>query len=172
MKIINNGYVIWIMGLAGSGKTTIGKHLYNEIKKTIPNVVYLDGDELRDILGFHGYDKQSRIDMAIKRSKIANFLSKQGMIVIVTTISMFKEIYEFNRKNINNYNEIYIKCCMNELIKRNQKGLYGGGFSNVVGVDIEIDEPNADITLTNINHKDLVENNNILITYINKLLKQ
>ena len=166
----NNGYIIWIMGLAGSGKTTIGKNLYNEIKKNIPNVVYLDGDELRDIIGFHEYDKQSRIDVAIKRSKIANFLSNQGIIVIVTTISMFKEVYEFNRSNIDNYIEVYIECSMDELIKRNQKGLYSSGSSNVVGIDIDIDIPNCDIKLINTKPEQLKTNSDMLAKLIHKLV--
>lgn len=154
---INDGCVIWIMGLAGSGKSTIGKELYKEIKKLIPNVIYLDGDELRDILGFYGYDKQSRIEIAIKRSKIANFLSKQGIVVIVTTISLFNEIYEFNRKTIKNYIEVYIKCSINELIKRDQKGLYSaknnGKINNIVGIDINPDKPNPMIEIDNTEKK-------------------
>lgn len=62
--------------------------------------------------------------LAIKRSKFAKFLNDQGMIVIIITISMFDEIYTFNRQNFKNYFEVYIKCDIQELIKRDQKSLY------------------------------------------------
>ena len=41
--------VIWLIGLSGSGKSTIAKILYEKIKKKYPNTVWLDGDEVRKI---------------------------------------------------------------------------------------------------------------------------
>ncbi|EAI4298513.1 adenylyl-sulfate kinase [Campylobacter lari] len=160
-------YVIWLTGLAGSGKSTIGKALYEKLKNEYKNIVYLDGDELRDLLGHYSYDKQGRIDVALKRSQFAKFLSDQGMIVVVTTISMFNEIYKYNRENLKNYFEIYIKCPMEELIKRDQKGLYtkalNGEIKNVVGVDIKYDEPNAYFTLDNSMQENLDEKVNMIV---------
>ena len=91
--------------------------------------------------------------MALKRSKFAHFLSEQGLIVVVTTISMFKEVYIYNRKTLENYLEVYIKCDLDELKRRDQKGLYSGALEgkikNVVGIDIAFDEPRAEIVLDN-----------------------
>lgn len=147
------GLVLWLCGLAGSGKSTIGRALYEAIKREIPNVVYLDGDELRDLLGHFAYDKQGRIEVALKRSAFAHFLSTQGLVVVVTTISLFDEIYQHNRKTLQNYLEIYVECSMEELQRRDQKGLYSGALKgkikDVVGVDIPFLKPNADIILHN-----------------------
>ncbi|MBF7042768.1 adenylyl-sulfate kinase [Campylobacter volucris] len=160
--------IIWLTGLAGSGKSTIGKALYEKIKEKNKNIIYLDGDELRDLLGHYGYDKKGRIDIALKRAKFAKFLNEQGMIVVVTTISMFNEIYKYNRDNFKNYIEIYVKCEMQELIKRDQKGLYTqaleGKIKEVVGVDINFDEPNPNLVIEN-SHK------NKLNEKINKIIK-
>lgn len=75
------------------------------------------------------------------------------MIVIVSAISMWNEIYEYNRKYLKNYFEIYIKCEFEELKRRDKKNLYTqalkGEISNVVGVDIPYDEPNADLVIDN-----------------------
>lgn len=147
------GLVIWVCGLAGSGKSTIGFSLYEALKEKNPNIVYLDGDELRDLLGHYDYDKQGRIEVALKRSKFAHFLSEQGLIVVVTTISMFEEVYIYNRKTLENYLEVYIKCDLGELKRRDQKGLYSGALEgkikNVVGIDIAFDEPRAEIVVDN-----------------------
>lgn len=138
------------MGLAGSGKSTLGRALYNDLKsKGIKNLVYLDGDEFREIIGEFGYDKDSRIAIAKKRTMLCQVLSSQGLIVIASSISMFQENYEFNRKNIEHYFEVYVKCSMDELKRRNQKGLYSGEVKEVVGLDIAIDEPSADLILEN-----------------------
>ncbi len=154
-------YIIWLTGLAGSGKSTIGKALYEKLKQEYKNIIYLDGDELRDLLGYYSYDKKGRIDVALKRSQFAKFLNDQGIIVVATTISMFNEIYQYNRKNLKNYFEIYIKCSMEELIKRDQKELYTkalkGEIENVVGVDIKFDEPNAHFVLDNSMQENLDE---------------
>ena len=148
-----HGLVIWLCGLAGSGKSTIGKALYESLRGEIPNLVYLDGDEFRDLLGHYDYDKQSRIECALKRADFAHFLSAQGLVVVVTTISLFREIYNYNRKRLQNYLEVYVECPLEELKKRDQKGLYSGALSgviqNVVGVDIAFDEPRADIVIHN-----------------------
>lgn len=148
-----SGLVVWICGLAGSGKSTIGKALCGALKQRISHIVYLDGDVLRDLLGNYGYDKQGRIEIALQYSKFAHFLSNQGLVVVVATISMFDEIYTYNKKTLENYCEVYIQCDLEELKRRDQKGLYSGALegriSNVVGVDIAFDMPRADVVIDN-----------------------
>lgn len=145
--------VIWISGLAGSGKSTIGRLLYEHIKTEFPSVVYLDGDVFRDILGHYDYGKQGRIDVAKKRADFARLLSLQGIVSIVTTISMFHEVYEYLESNLQNKCTIYIDVSMQTLLERDQKQLYSKAMAkhidNVVGVDIAFDMPKADIILNN-----------------------
>lgn len=142
--------VVWLMGLAGSGKSTLGRALYSKLKKRgVSNIVYLDGDEFREIIGEFGYDKASRIEIAKKRARLCQILSSQGLIVIASSISMFKENYEFNRQHIEKYLEVYVQCSMEELKKRNQKGLYSGKIKDVVGLDICVDTPNSHLCLNN-----------------------
>ena len=156
---MKKGAVIWLCGLAGSGKSTLATALAQILRAKFSNVVYLDGDELREFLGHFSYDKNGRIDMALKRAKMAKFLSNQGQIVIVSTISLFNEIYEYNRANLPNYFEVFIKCDFDELKKRDQKGLYTkalrGEMQNVVGVDIAYDSPAPHLTLENSKAVDL-----------------
>ncbi|MCV3383907.1 adenylyl-sulfate kinase [Campylobacter lari] len=161
-------FIITLTGLAGSGKSIIGKALYNTLKQEHTNVIYLDGDEFRDVLGVYDYDKQSRIELAIKRSKFAKFLNDQGMIVIVATISMFNENYAYNRKNLKHYFEVYVKCDMEELIKRDQKNLYSKALrkeiQNVVGVDIEFDQPQANLIIDNSSQDKIKEKVQMIIS--------
>lgn len=156
---MKKGATIWICGLAGSGKSTLAKSLTNILRQKFDSVIYLDGDELREIFGHFSYDKNGRIDMAIKRAKMANFLSKQGQIVIVSTISLFSEVYAWNRANLQNYFEIFVKCEFDELKRRDQKELYTkalrGEIKNVVGVDIDYDVPYPNLAIENSETKDL-----------------
>ena len=50
--------VIWISGLSGSGKSTIGKKVVEVLRKNGEQVVYLDGDELRKV-----FYKRSLLDL-------------------------------------------------------------------------------------------------------------
>ena len=85
------------------------------------------------------------MDLAFKYSKLSQFLSNKGHIVIISTISMFNEIYKWNRKNMKNYFEIYLKVPIKELKNRDPKKIYSRYFNNeiknVAGLDLEIDEP-------------------------------
>jgi len=138
--------LIWITGLSGSGKSTIGKALYSKLKVDMPNLVFLDGDDFREILGNDlGHSPNDRLNNAKRISKMCKFLNSQKINVICSTMSLYKEIHEMNRKNIQEYYEIFIECSIDELIKRDQKGIYSkalrGEIKNVVGIDLSYDRP-------------------------------
>ncbi|MBZ7948438.1 adenylyl-sulfate kinase [Campylobacter sp. RM9929] len=174
MQNLKNGGVIWLTGLAGSGKSYIAEELCRKLKEKLNNIIYLDGDELRDLLGHYGYEKEERIEVSLKRSNFAHFLSSQGMIVIISAISMWNEIYTYNRKRLKNYFEIYIKCDFEELKRRDKKGLYSGAIQgdikNVVGVDIDFDEPCPDLIIDNSKLDNLEEKVSTILNSLQKHL--
>ena len=47
----STGRIYWLTGLSGAGKTTIGRLWYEKLKTEGENVVFLDGDELRQVFG-------------------------------------------------------------------------------------------------------------------------
>lgn len=173
-------YVYWITGLSGAGKTSIGTLLYEKIRQNDSNIVFLDGDTLREVFGNDlGYTRGERIKCAMRYARLCKMLQEQEMNVICCTISMFDEIRVWNRENIENYREIYVRVSMEVLKKRNQKGLYstftetlsnneelaGCGQKSsgqVAGIHVDIEEPkNPDMILDNegnMNILELVEN--------------
>jgi cytidine diphosphoramidate kinase len=145
--------VYWLTGFSGAGKTTIGEDLYNRFLTKGKLVVFLDGDQLRTFMGEHkGYDKSSRKILANRYSRLCKLLSDQGVNVVIATISMFHDVHKWNRENIDNYVEIYIKVPLNILIERDQKGLYSSNQTNVAGFNDQYEEPcDPDIILVNDN---------------------
>ncbi len=159
--------LIWITGLAGSGKTSIGKKVFKKLKKLDPATAFIDGDNYRELFNSYGYSRKDRLEIAKKIIKLCYFLTKQKINVVCCTISLFDEIHQENRKLFDEYYEIYISCKMEELLKRDQKGLYSkalaGEINDVVGVDLDYDIPKQPfLSLDNSMNKAL-EKNIILI---------
>ena len=144
------GTVYFFTGLAGAGKTTIGGLFYQRMKAENPCVFLADGDQTRSIFGRSGYSTQARLDAARRGFRLWRELAEQGIDVVVCSIAMYNEIRQWNRENIENYKEIYIKVTRETLYRRDQKQLYSSGRKEVVGEDLPYDEPqDADVVVQN-----------------------
>lgn len=143
---MKNGVLYWITGLSGSGKTTIGNRLYYELKQEKENVVLLDGDLLKNIVGNElGYTEKDRRIRAQKYAQICKMLTDQGIIVICCTIAMYDSVREWNRKNNKAYIEVFLDVPMSVLLERDQKGIYSqyqkGEANNIAGIDLPVEFP-------------------------------
>ena len=147
--------VIWIIGLSGSGKTTIANLLFKKLKKKYSNIVHLDGDIVRQIYDDKiGYSIADREKNAQRLSKMTKFLSDQKIHVIGSVLSNFPKWQQWNKKNIKNYYQVYLKVSLEKLVKRDKKNIYKkalqGKKNNVVGVDIKFKEPlNSNLVIDN-----------------------
>jgi len=142
----HQGVVYWFTGLSGAGKTTVGSLFFQRLRDQKNNVVYLDGDVLREVFsGSHGHSPEERKNLAMHYSRLSRMLAGQGMDVVIATISMFHDVRRWNRQNIEQYQEIYLKVPIDVLVKRDQKGLYSrairGEVNNIIGLDVEVEEP-------------------------------
>lgn len=134
--------VIWLMGIAGAGKTTLGTRLkaYLDARGKTPHVI--DGNVVRDFfdndLGFSRDDRMANI----KRIIFAAYtLSQNGIITIVCNIHPFEELRQFARRKIPDYNEIYLDKDLEIARRDDQKGIYQTARTEIVGLDIKFDEP-------------------------------
>jgi adenylylsulfate kinase-like enzyme len=138
--------VIWITGMSASGKTTLSHEFKSHYKNEFKNIVLLDGDIVRELYGNDlNYKEEDRIKQIIRLQKIAAFLEKQDLIVLVAALYSNNELLENNKKIFKEYFEIYLKGTIEELQQREFKGLYKNALSNkikdVVGIDIKWHEP-------------------------------
>lgn len=147
--------VIWMIGLSRAGKSTLSSLLYNDLKTRVDNLVLLDGDVIRELFGNDvDHSIEGRRKNAERISNLSSFLSKQNIHVIAAVLSIFPEWQAWNRENIEDYNEIYIKASIEVLERRDKNNLYSqarmGKIKNVVGVDIPFPEPkNPDLVISN-----------------------
>lgn len=159
--------VIWFIGLSGSGKTTISNKFINHLKSiSRKHIINLDGDEIRFLLENKNYSVSGREKNAKVLSNLSNFLNDDNVIVVASVLSIFPNWQKWNRDNIKDYFEIYIKVSFDNLLKREVKSLYrdalDGKIKNVVGIDIKFPEPNSHLTIDN-NDNDLDFKNKIKI---------
>lgn len=142
---MEKGTFYWISGLSGAGKTTIGKLFYDYLRTKKENVVLIDGDVLREITGDSDFSEAGRDNRVKKNARLFALLTDQGIDVVNCSIGLRNKYREWNRELITNISEIYIKVSMEELIRRDPKGLYrralNGETANVYGIDLPYDEP-------------------------------
>lgn len=152
---MNKGTVYWFTGISGAGKSTLGELFVHELRKNSNNVVFLDGDELRAAVAPDlGYTRKERFECAMRYSRLCRLLSNEGINVVIATISMFHEVRDWNRENIDNYLEIYLEVPVEMVAELDPKGVYNGlnGYSgtSVVGVDVQMETPeNPDFHIVN-----------------------
>jgi cytidine diphosphoramidate kinase len=146
------GSVVWITGLSGAGKSTLAREVVARLRETGESVVMLDGDELREVCGattisFENHGREGRLALAMMYAKLCKILSSQGFTVVIATISLFREVHAWNRANLPRYFEVYLKVPIEELRRRDPKGIYqrfdSGELTQVAGLDLPVDEPSA-----------------------------
>lgn len=144
--------VIWITGLSGAGKSTLAKEVMLRLRASSNYAVMLDGDQLREVFGAvasnaKNHGREGRLALAMQYSHLCRILADQGLVVVIATISLFKEVHAWNRSNLPGYFEVFLKTPVDELRRRDPKGIYrrfdAGELANVAGLDLPIDEPDA-----------------------------
>jgi adenylylsulfate kinase len=151
--------VVWIIGLSGTGKTTLANAVVEIVRRSQSNIVLIDGDMIREVFGNDlGYTMEDRLINAQRICQLGKFFEDQGINVVCAILSIFPETRAWNRSNLKNYYEVFIDTPIESLIKRDSKGIYSkfvrGEIQDVAGMDIEFLRPdNTDLIINNTRSK-------------------
>ena len=142
----HDGVTIWFTGLSGAGKTTLADLLAPELEARGHRVEKLDGDVIRTHLSKGlGFSKEDR-DTNIRRiGWVSAMGTRLGGTMIVSAISPYRDLRREVRAMTPAFFEVYVKCSLDELVRRDPKGLYkkalAGEIANFTGVSDPYEEP-------------------------------
>jgi adenylylsulfate kinase len=142
------GFTVWFTGLSGAGKSTLSEMLLHELSRRDMKVELLDGDVVRTNLSKGlGFSKEDRDTNILRIGFVANLLSRNGVAVITSAISPYREARNQCRATIRDFVEVYVYATVEECARRDVKGLYEkamrGEIKGFTGVDDPYEPPQS-----------------------------
>jgi adenylylsulfate kinase len=141
------GTTIWFTGLSGAGKTTITDEVEKHLRARGLKVEVLDGDVVRQNLTRDlGFSKTDRDENIRRIGFVAQLLTRNGVLVLVSAISPYRDIRgEVRQKVGTNFIEVYVNAPLSTCEDRDVKGLYKrarrGEIKSFTGIDDPYEPP-------------------------------
>ena len=136
------GVTIWFTGLSGAGKTTISRRVAEILQAQNYPVEILDGDIVRtNLTKGLGFNKEDRDENVRRIGFVSHLLSRNGVIVLVSAISPYRNIREEVRKRVGDFVEVFVNAPLTVCEDRDVKGLYKRARSGEIKGFTGIDDP-------------------------------
>ncbi|MBN2199574.1 MAG: adenylyl-sulfate kinase [Candidatus Aminicenantes bacterium] len=140
------GVTLWFTGLPCSGKSAVADVVAERLRASSLKVERLDGDVVRqDLTRDLGFSKADRDENIRRVTFVSKLLTRNGVAVLTSFISPFREMRDRARREIGNFMEIYVKCPVEVCMKRDVKGMYQkalrGEIKEFTGVSDPYEEP-------------------------------
>jgi len=151
----HKGVVVWLTGLSGCGKSTIGNELQKKLFEQDAQVYILDGDNVRHGLnGDLGFSPEDREENIRRIGEVAHLFAEAGNIAITSFISPYKKDRDRARKlnKEGDFIEVHVTAPLSVCEERDPKGLYKkartGEIPEFTGISAPYEEPeNPEIVL-------------------------
>ncbi len=168
---MKKGIVIWLTGMPCSGKTTISKKLEKYFQRKNLPVQILDGDAMRQTINSDlGFSKKDRDENIRRAAHIAKLLSDNGINVVVAFVSPYRKMREFARGICDKFVEVYLKCSIDECVRRDSRGVYkkklSGQTKNNLSIKNSYEEPKNPEIIVNTEEESLAKSFKKIVEYI------
>jgi len=147
----SQGICVYLVGLSGSGKSTIAGCLEQKIyEKDYRKVTILDGDVVRNHLSKGlGFSQEDRSTNVQRIGYVASEIVKHGGIVVCANIAPYDSDRLINRELVEStggkYIEVFVNTSLEECERRDVKGLYAlarsGKIKNFTGISDPFETP-------------------------------
>ena len=140
------GVTIWFTGLPCSGKSSIADAVAEKLRQRGLKAERLDADIIRKHLWRElGFSKEDRDENIRRATFLSKLLTRNGIIVLTSFVSPYRELRDYARREIGDFMEIYVKCPVEVCIQRDTRGMYkkalAGKIPNFTGVSDPYEEP-------------------------------
>jgi adenylylsulfate kinase len=140
------GVTVWFTGLSGSGKSTIARALEAKLREQGYGLEVLDGDIVRtNLTKGLGFSREDRDENIRRIGFVAHLLTRNGVIVLVSAISPYREVRDEVRDRIDDFVEVYVDAPLDVCESRDVKGLYkrarAGEIKQFTGIDDPYEAP-------------------------------
>jgi len=178
-KYPNKGIVIWLTGLPGSGKTTLATRVAEKLRREGYRVEVIDGDWARKTISLGaGYTKEERRIHLHRIAWVARLLARNGVIVLCSFVSPYNDVRKMIRNIISEevpFKLVYVKCPVEECIRRDPKGLYKkalkGEIKYFTGISDPFEEPENPDLVIDTYRDDIETNTGKLYRFVKELLE-
>lgn len=140
---LERGFTLWFTGLSGAGKTTVSEIVEKKLRERIGDVEVLDGDIVRTNLSKGlGFSREDRDTNVLRIGFVAKLLTRNGVAVIVSAISPYKEARDMVRRDIgDDFIEVFVDAPLEVCAERDVKGLYKKAFSGEIPAFTGVSDP-------------------------------
>lgn len=140
------GVTVWFTGLSGAGKTTITQAVEETLRSQGYQLEVLDGDIVRtNLTKGLGFSKADRDENIRRIGFVSHLLTRNGVIVLVSAISPYRNIREEVRQKIGDFVEVFVNAPLEVCEGRDVKGLYkrarAGEIKSFTGIDDPYEPP-------------------------------
>ena len=176
-SISTGGLTVWFTGLSSAGKSTICQAVYEKLWARGFKVEWLDGDIVRQHLSKDlGFSKQDRDENIRRIGFVAELLTRNGVIVLVSAISPYSAVRDEVRRRIGNFLEVYVNAPLAICEQRDVKGLYrrarAGELHHLTGVDDPYEPPPAPEIECRTDRETLAESTTKVLEAVDRWLAQ
>jgi bifunctional enzyme CysN/CysC len=135
MRSGHPGYVVWLTGLSGSGKSTISVELERELFNQGKHAYVLDGDNMRHGLNSDlGFSPEDRKENIRRIGEVAKLFADAGIVCVTAFISPYRADRDMVRRIMpdGRFIEVYVNAPIEVCEQRDPKGLYAKARAGVI----------------------------------------
>ncbi|HET6415667.1 MAG TPA: adenylyl-sulfate kinase [Polyangiales bacterium] len=144
----HRGAILWLTGLSGSGKSTIGHRVERMLIERGAFAYVLDGDNIRHGLNRDlGFSPEDRVENIRRIGEVARLFADAGALVLSAFISPYRQDRDRVRALMGpgEFIEVFVDTPLEICEARDPKGLYkkarAGEISNFTGLDAPYEAP-------------------------------
>lgn len=117
--------ILLFCGLSGAGKSTLAHSVKARLSRAVVPVEIIDGDTYRERLCTDlGFSRRDRSENLRRLGFVADRFATHGIVSIISAISPYEDVRNELVQSYPNVKVVHIDCALDELKRRDTKGLY------------------------------------------------